>query len=253
MEEYNSARILRIKDDSSDEIDDLIAIEKKVRISVNGKNVLSLYCTPSMIREFAVGIINNEGLISGEWCAERMTIEYGEEIRVDISSSGTVNEGEKVITSGCAGGISLMRSRPEKPITDNISFSAGTVRNVFREFQKKSEGYRLTGGLHSAALTDGKNILAFAEDIGRHNAVDKVIGYCILENVEFPGKIMLASGRLSSEIALKCSRCGIPVLVSRAAPTSLAVAIAASAGLTVVGFMRGDRMNVYSGRQRITV
>ena len=253
MEEYNSKKILRINDHSSDEIDDLIAIEKKVRISVNGKNLLSLYCTPSMIREFAVGIIHNEGLISGEWCAERMTIEYGEEIAVDIPSSGTVNEGEKVITSGCAGGISSMRSSPEKPISDNTSFSAETVRNIFREFQKKSAVYKMTGGVHSAALTDGRDLLAFAEDIGRHNAVDKVIGYCILENVEFPGKIMLASGRLSSEIVLKCSRCGIPVLVSRAAPTSLAIEIAGSAGLTVVGFMRGGRMNVYTGRQRIVV
>jgi FdhD protein len=246
-------RILKIAGHSSDEIDDLIAVEKRVRISVNGKGVLSLYCSPSMIRELAVGIVHNEGLISGEWCAERMTIEYGEEIKVDIPSSGTVSEGEKVITSGCGGGISTMRNTLEKPLADNNSFPAGTVRNIFRDFQKKSEVYRLTGGVHSAALTDGENILSFAEDIGRHNAVDKVIGQCILEDIGFAGRIMLASGRLSSEIVLKCARCGIPLLASRAAPTSLAVDIAESAALTLVGFTRGDKMNVYTGRQRIYV
>lgn len=253
MKEYKTAKILKIAGHSSDEIDDLIAIEKKVRISLNGESLLTLYCSPSMVRELAVGIIHNEGLISGEWCAERMAIEYGEEIIVDIPSPGTVSEGERVITSGCGGGISAMRNTVEEPITDNTAFPVGTVRNIFREFQRKSEVYKLTGGVHSAALTDGEHILSFAEDIGRHNAVDKVIGYCILENIGFSGKIMLASGRLSSEIVLKCARCGIPLLVSRSAPTSLAVDIAESAALTLVGFTRGDKMNVYTGRQRILV
>ncbi len=94
-------------------------------------------------------------------------------------------------------------------------------------------------------------MLVFTEDIGRHNAVDKVIGYALLENVPVQGKVMLASGRLSSEIVTKCARAGIPVVVSRSAPTSLAVEIADAAGITLVGFVRGDRMNIYTGRQRI--
>lgn len=249
--EYHNTKILRINSKSSDETDDLVATEVKMRISVNGKNILSLYCTPSMIREFAVGVIHNEGLIEGEWCPERISIEYGDEISVDIPSAGTLSDHERVITSGCGGGVSYLRKGPENPLADNSKFSAGAVKNIFREFQKKSEAYKLTGGVHSAALTDGEHILAFAEDIGRHNAVDKVIGYFILERMDFTGRIMLASGRLSSEIALKCIRSGIPVLISRSAPTSLAIQLAESAGLTVVGFVRGDRMNVYSGRQRI--
>jgi FdhD protein len=253
MKAYKTRRILKVTGHASGEIDDVIAVEIKVRISVNGKSVLSLFCSPSMIRELAVGIVHNEGLISGEWCAERMTIEYGEEIMVDIPSSGTVSVAEKIITSGCGGGISTTPETGERPLSDNTSFPVGTVRNIFRDFQRKSELYRLTGGVHSAALTDGENIVSFAEDIGRHNAVDKVIGHCILENIGFAGKIMLASGRLSSEIVRKCARCGIPLLASRAAPTSLAVDIAESAGLTIVGFTRGDKMNIYTGRQRIHV
>jgi FdhD protein len=251
VNEYKSLRIKRIKGASSEEVDDFIAVEKRVRISVNGRGVLSLYCTPLMVRELVVGIIHNEGLISGEWCAERMSIEYGDEILVDVPATGAFSEGERTITSGCAGGVSLTRPLPEAMRSDTIIFPAEKVRNVFREFQSRSESYKLTGGVHSAALSDGNVVLAFAEDIGRHNAVDKVIGHCLLENIPFAGKMLLASGRLSSEIVLKCARSGIPVLVSRAAPTSLAVEIAESTGLTVVGFMRGDRMNVYTGKQRI--
>ena len=252
MEPYKTIPVLKLKEGSSTKMDDLIAIERKLKISVNGKSVISLYCTPLMVRELVAGIIHNEGLISGEWCADRMSIEYGDEIKVDVPSSGTLHEGERTITSGCAGGVSFGREVKGK-ITDGVSYSQGTIKAIFREFQQKSDAYKLTGGVHSAALTDGENLLVFAEDIGRHNAVDKVIGYCLLENLPFQGKIMLASGRLSSEIASKCARCAIPVLVSRAAPTSLAIKIAESSGITIIGFVRGDRMNVYTVEERITL
>jgi FdhD protein len=252
MEPYETLPVLKIKDGSATETDDLIAVEKKLRISVNGRNVIGLYCTPLMVRELVTGIIHNERLISGEWCADRMTIEYGDEIKVDVPSAGTLIERERTITSGCGGGVSFGKEVTAK-VTDGISFPPETIKAVFREFQQKSDAYKLTGGVHSAALTDGKNILAFAEDIGRHNAVDKVIGYCLLENLPFKGMILLASGRLSSEIVSKCAGCGIPVLVSRAAPTSLAITIAEVSGITVIGFVRGERMNVYAGKQRILV
>jgi len=251
MKEFETVRIERIRGAVSEEADDVVAVEKRVRISVNGKYVLSLYCSPVMVREFVVGVVHNERLIEGEWCAERISIVYGNEIDVDIPAAGTVAEGEQIITSGCAGGVSIARKLPDVSVSDPVVFPADGIIMIFRDFQKRSEGYHLTGGVHSAALTDGEKLITFAEDIGRHNAVDKVIGCCLLENIPFAGKIMLVSGRLSSEIVLKCSRSGIPVLVSRAAPTSLALEIAASTGLTVIGFVRGDRMNVYTGRQRI--
>ncbi len=241
---------MKIKEKLFDVTDDHIAVEKKLRISVNGKDVISLYCTPVMVRELVAGIIHAEGIISGEWCADRMAIEYDDEIKVDVPSSGTLNEGEKTITSGCAGGVSFGRAAAGR-VTDSVTFPAEAIKTMFREFQQKSDAYKLTGGVHSAALTDGQKILVFAEDIGRHNAVDKVIGYCLLEGLPFKGMIMLASGRLSSEIVSKCARCAIPVLVSRAAPTSLAINIGESSGITVIGFVRGDRMNIYTGRQRI--
>lgn len=251
MDISSRVTIVKIRDTSAEEVEDVVAVEKKVRISVNGQHALSLYCSPQMIREYVVGVVFNEGIISGGWCAERISITYGDEINVDIPASGSISDGEKIITSGCAGGISLNRQLPEEKIADLSVFDLQDVRRLYHEFQKRSEGYRATGGVHSAALADRGSILFFAEDIGRHNAVDKVIGFALLEDIPFPGKIMLASGRLSSEIVLKCSHSGIPVIISRAAPTSLSVTIAEQSGITLIGFARGDRMNIYSGKQRI--
>ncbi len=248
-----SSRItaLKVRGSSFEEVEDIVAVEKKVRISVNGQYALSLYCSPQMIREFAAGVVFSEGLISGTWCAERISITYGDEINVDIPAAGTISEGERVITSGCGSGISMQRQLPEKSISDPSVFGLEDIRELCSGFQKRSEGYRATGGVHSAALADRQRMLVFAEDIGRHNAVDKVIGYALLEEIPFAGKAMLASGRLSSEIVMKCVRCSIPVIISRAAPTSLSVSIAESSGITLIGFARGSRMNIYTGKERI--
>ncbi|HKZ56668.1 MAG TPA: formate dehydrogenase accessory sulfurtransferase FdhD, partial [Thermodesulfovibrionales bacterium] len=136
-------------------------------------------------------------------------------------------------------------------IKDAFSIDAGILKTLFKEFQQRSEIFRLTGGVHSAALSDGEKILVFAEDIGRHNAIDKIIGYSILEKIPFAGKLILVSGRLSSEIVSKCSRWGIPIVASRAAPTNLAIEIAETSGITLIGFVRGERINIYTNPQRI--
>ncbi len=256
MNESVEKTIYKISEESLKTADDIIAVERRLRISVNGEEVISLYCTPSMIRELVVGLLMTEGVIKGEWCTDRMSIEYGNDVYVSIQSTDDVNvmdKKDRVITSGCVGGITFAKKPITEQIKDDFSINAEGLSEIFLEFQKRSRLYQLTGCVHSAALSDGKNILAFAEDIGRHNAVDKVIGYSILENIEFKGKIMLASGRLSSEIASKCSIWGIPVVASRTAPTNLAVEIAELRGITLAGFVRGSRMNVYTHPHRITV
>lgn len=244
-------RIYKHVDGSFECIEDLIALEKKLRVAVNGKEILSLYCTPHMVRELVVGLMMTEGIIRGSWCAERMSIEYGDDIYVDIPAEGEVSTEGKIVTSGCIGGVTFEKGMDLSPIGDTFTIDKEDLRNIFSLFQVKSELYKLTGCIHSAALSDGTSILCFAEDIGRHNAVDKVIGYALLENIPFSGKVMLASGRVSSEISSKCSRWGIPVLASRTAPTNLAVEIADKRGVTIVGFIRGKRFNVYTHPERI--
>ncbi|MFH0933008.1 MAG: formate dehydrogenase accessory sulfurtransferase FdhD [Nitrospirota bacterium] len=248
MNPYIQRKIIKRQGTSFEEREDSIAVEKKLKVSVNGKDFITLYCTPRMIKELIVGLFLTEGIIT-EINPEDMKIEYGEEMRVDIASVDASTEG--VITSRCIGGVTLGKKRNFEEVKDDFSLEAGALKSTFDEFQQRSELFRLTGCFHGAALSDGKRILVFAEDIGRHNAVDKVIGYSILENIPFKNKVMLVSCRLSSEIVSKCSRWGIPIVASRAAPTDLAIGIAETSGMTIAGFVRGDRMNIYTNPQRI--
>lgn len=245
--------IYRNKGHHLEEREDLIAVERRLIISVNGKETLSLYCTPLMVRELVVGMLATEDFIKGGWCAERMTIEYGEDVSVDVPAEGEVSMEGAVITSGCIGGITFPKRLTLQKTDDPFFIRAERLKELFRTFQRASELYQNTGCVHSAALSDGTEIICLAEDIGRHNAVDKVIGYAILENIPFAGKIMLASGRLSSEIVSKCAKWGIPLVASRTSPTSLALDIAERSGVTVVGFVRADGLNVYTHPQRIVV
>ena len=252
MNPYIKKKIIKIQGTSSREIEDYIAVEKRLRISVNGKEVISLYCTPIMIKELVIGLLLTEvkGFSMNKIPLEEMRIVYGEEIKVDIH----VAEGiltEKVVASRCPGGITFNKKRNFGKIKDNFSITIAAIKKLFEEFLRKTEFFQLTGCFHSAALSDGKRILAFAEDIGRHNAVDKVIGYSVIKDIHFTGKLMLVSCRLSSEITSKCSRWGIPIIASRAAPTDLAIEIAEMSGMTLIGFVREDRLNVYTNPQRI--
>jgi FdhD protein len=252
MTSYIKRKILKKSGNSSEEIEDHVAVEKRLRISVNGKEVISLYCTPLMIKELVAGFFLTEGILAGQFCLDEIVIKHlAEEIAVEVPAEGEVGAAGLTVTSGCAGGITFHNKMVLEKTTDTFSIKASSIEAAFAGFQKMGGLYRLTGCVHSAALSDGVKILAFAEDIGRHNAVDKVIGYSILEEIPFTEKILLASGRLSSEIAAKCSRWGIPVLASRTAPTDLAIKIAEESGVTLIGFIRGKRMNIYTNKHRI--
>ena len=251
MESYIKRVIVRNSDAAFEEAEDNIAVEKRLRILINGKERLSMYCTPLMIRELVVGMLMSENIITGNWCGDKMSIVFGDEVTVDVPAEGEVSTEGAVITSGCIGGITFPKRAALQKTDDPFTISAARLKEIFMDFQKLSSLHQLTGCVHSAGLSDGESMLCIAEDIGRHNAVDKVIGFAILEEIPFAGKIMLASGRLSSEIVAKCGRWGIPVVGSRTSPTSLALEIAEKCGVTVAGFIRGNRFNVYTNPQRI--
>jgi FdhD protein len=249
MNLYIKKKIIKKQGTSSKEIEDYIAVEKKLKVSVNGKDVISLYCTPSMIKELLIGLFLTEGILPNKISPDEMRIEYGEEIKVDIPAEDILTE--EMAISRCLGGVTLNKKREFEKVKHNFSITFEALKTIFNEFHEKSESFRLTGCFHSAALSDGERILVFAEDIGRHNAVDKVIGCSILEDIPFTEKLMLVSCRVSSEIVSKCLRWGIPIIASRGAPTDLAIEIAETSGVTLVGFVRRDRLNVYTNTQRI--
>lgn len=257
--------IAKYKDGSLERIEDEIAVEKRLRIFIRGKEVISFLCSPTMVEELVVGFVMSEGLLKGKGilCPEEILIEENPGLK---SVSGGNNDLEAhlfvetemvdnppAVTSGCAKGLTFYSEEKIEYIEDDMEIKAEDVIYLFKEFQNRSNLYRLTGGVHSAALSDGEKIIVFAEDIGRHNAVDKIIGFCLLNKITTKGKILLSSGRLSSEIARKAIRVSIPILVSRTAPTTMAVDIAESYKLTLVGFLRGGRFSIYSYPQRIIV
>jgi len=250
MNPYIKRKIIKKQGTSSEEREDYIAVEKKLSVSVNGKELISLYCTPLMIEELVNGLFLTEGIVTNKFAAEDMNITYGEEIRVDISVAGDISTKE-VITPRCLGGFTLHEKRNFPEIKDNVFLSVKAIKTLFEEFRQKSDLFRLTGCFHSAALSDGERILAFAEDIGRHNAVDKVIGHSIIKDISPSKKLMLVSCRISSEIVSKCAKWSIPIVASKAAPTDLAIEIAEKTGITLIGFVREDRLNVYTNMERI--
>lgn len=248
---YSKRKIIRKHNSSFHETDDVLAAEKRLVIFLGGKELISLYCTPAMIVELIAGFFFSQGLLREGISPDDMDIDYGDEIRVDIVNTGVVPKEGALIRH--LGGIGIETRREFGKVADDFSIQAFAFKTIFSEFQRKSELFRLTGCFHSAAISDGDSILAFAEDVGRHNAVDKVIGVCILNKVPFTGKLLLVSCRISSEIVAKCLRCGIPVLASMAAPTDIAADMAEKGGVTLIGFVRRDRMNIYTNFQRVVI
>jgi len=141
--------------------------------------------------------------------------------------------------------------RLQTKIESPIQILVPDVLSLANEFQQRSTVYRATHGVHSAALCDTKSIILFNEDIGRHNAIDKIFGKCLLEDIPMDARIVITSGRISSEILLKVARRRIPVIVSKAAPTNLGVKLAIDLGMTLIGFAKGKRMNIYAHAWRI--
>lgn len=132
-----------------------------------------------------------------------------------------------------------------------IEISTEEVFALVSKFQHGSNVYLATSGIHSAALCNGRSILVFREDIGRHNAIDKIFGKCLLEDIPTNDRILITSGRISLEIVHKVARRGIPVIIFISAPTNLGVRLADVLGITVIGFVRGERMNVYCNGWRV--
>jgi len=250
MDPLIKKRIITCQGSSSEEKEDMLAVEKKIVISVQGKELLSLYCTPMMIKELVTGLFITGEVIPNKFSLENIDIAYGDEITVNLHFDRH-SIPENFTTARCLGGFIVHKKEHFDRIHDNYSLTAETLRSIFDDFQHKSHLFRMTGCFHSAAISDGSAILSFTEDIGRHNAVDKVIGDMLLKDISFTGKVMLVSCRISSEIISKCARCGIPILVSRSAATDLSIEIAEISGITLIGFMRGNRFTIYTNPQRI--
>jgi FdhD protein len=157
---------------------------------------------------------------------------------------------KKTILSGCGGSTSFIDTEKLPKITSDYTISTADILNAAKAVLT-SELHIKTGGIHIVALLDKAKVLAVSEDIGRHNALDRVIGFALRNKIDLSKTWVIVSGRISSEMVRKCLIAGIPIIASRGATTTLAAETAEKTGLTVVGFARGGRMVVYTNPQRV--
>jgi FdhD protein len=250
--------ILRISEKGPSSVEDVVVKEFPLTIVLNNQELATLLCSPASLKHLAVGFLFSEGLIRSREDIEKIVVDDGRgivrvEIGRDVAAPGD-SLSSRLITSGCGSGASFYRAADAQGrvrLESQFKVSASEILDLVHEFQNRSVIYRATGGVHGAALCDNRGILVFSEDIGRHNAIDRVLGECILGDIETEDRIVITSGRISSEILLKVSRSGVPVIVSRSAPTSLGLKLAADLGVTLVGFVRGKRMNIYTHDWRV--
>lgn len=160
---------------------------------------------------------------------------------------------KRLITSGCGRGASFYSAvdAASQKVESQMKISADEVFALVNEFQHGSQVYLATHGVHSAALADTNHILVFSEDIGRHNAIDKIFGKCLLEDIPTDDREIITSGRITSEILHKVAKRGIPIIISISAPTNMGVRLADDLGITLISSVRGKRMSVYTNEWRI--
>ena len=248
---------------------DSVVVEARIEVDVNdGQARLAMLCLPADLEALAVGFLCGEGALRRrEDLADVRLAPDGRTValRGDFDADALAALGQRwTWGSGCGRGGTArdLDEPPFAPVGPGRPVSTRRLQLLARALQQRGQLWRRTGGVHACALAradeptgrapdadDG--ILLFAEDIGRHNAFDKVVGRACLDGIDLADKLMLMTGRLSAEIVSKAVACRLPMLASRSAPTSLAVRLARRFGLTLVGFLRGSRMNVYTGFQRI--
>ncbi|MFB3924439.1 MAG: formate dehydrogenase accessory sulfurtransferase FdhD [Syntrophales bacterium] len=227
--------------------------ETSLDIVFNGERLISLACTGNHLKELAIGYVRSEGLITTSEDIRAITVSKSKG-SVRISTGRDALYGlptRKVIGSSGA----RFRKAKKKPLLRKMTpgpvFSPDTVYRLMKGLLLSSKLHDVTRGTHCSALADSRKIIAAREDIGRHNTIDMLGGFSLLNKMDCSDKIILTTGRISSEIITKISRMGISVVISHSAPTSMAVELAASEGITLIGYVRGGKFRIYTHRERI--
>ncbi|MFW6104559.1 MAG: formate dehydrogenase accessory sulfurtransferase FdhD [Candidatus Bipolaricaulota bacterium] len=239
-------------------IEDDVVVETSLDIAVNGREVITLLCSPENRKNLATGFLKSEGIIDKYEQIQKINLQKSKK-RINVyltKGSGDLESyfNNKRALASSSGRANLIFDEVVKLESDAKGTPVSDPTNLSRlmsDMQSRADLFRQTGGSHTAALANEKRLLYLAEDIGRHNATDKVIGKALTRDEALENKIMLTSGRLSSEMVLKSIRSSIPILVSRSAPTTMGMNLARETNLTLVGFTRGNRMTFYSAGERV--
>ncbi len=241
---------------------DPVVVEIPITIMLNDDELATLICSPCAHKELVIGFLAGEGFLQNPedikdyYYREKQGVIW---IKTHAPTPAPLLEKflHRNFTSCCGKGrpalYFLNDLHQVNPVNGNVKFTIDQVVRLVRHLEEESHTFKLTGGVHSAALADRDHIIARFEDIGRHNALDRIMGYTFLNRIQTSDKAIVLSGRISSEMVIKSARIGTPVVISKSATTGLALDLAEQLGLTIVGFARGQNLNIYCHSERIIV
>ena len=229
-------------------------VETPVSLTVNAEVWITFMCTPVNLEALAVGFLYNEGVIEKmDEILDVRVCEHGDNVDVwlnhDVEQPTSWRR-----TSGCTGGVTAvdLLAKPNVSFDSNqFKLQPEAIGHLVEMLFESQLLYRETGGVHTSALSNGEQILVSAEDIGRHNTLDKIAGLCLMNNLWPEKRILITTGRISSEMLQKAARMSAPILISRTSPSSLSIEMAERYGITLIGYARKHRFNVYSNIQRV--
>jgi FdhD protein len=227
--------------------------ETVVSIYVNGQELATIMCSPLEQEALALGFLYNEGVIDSlEEVGLVKTNIPRSVVDVLLKRQEFDPPRRMILTSGCGGGVTFQHlTEAYPPLESAFTTAADTLFKRMRDLQGVARLYNLVRGVHTAVLADSERVLVSAEDVGRHNAVDKIAGKALQGGIEMRDNIILTSGRISSEMLNKSRRMSVPLVASRTAPTSAAVGLAAAWNICVVGYVRGGSLRVYTHPERL--
>lgn len=224
--------------------------EQTLSLFVNGQELVSILCTPDKLNCLVIGFLRSEGLITSTKDIVTMRICLDESLADVRLSKQTTLPTKRTITSGCGGGTIFDQATNVIPVNSNWQVTPQQILSGMRLLQSKSRGSLIGGGIrkgmHVSALSDGEKVIVLAEDIGRHNTLDKIWGECILTGEATADRFLVTTGRITSEMLLKVAKMEVPLVASLNSATQRAVELGNYLGVTVVGYVRSDKFSVYT-------
>ena len=227
--------------------------EGLLSIYVNGESLATMMCSPLQLEALTVGFLYNEGVIESADEIGHLQLNLTKSVADVILTRDEVKLPRRMIlTTGCGGGVTGQELSASYPALESEFVTApAVVLRLMRQLQGAAQLYNAVRGVHTAVLGDDSCLLVSAEDVGRHNAVDKVAGQALLDGIDTRDRILLTSGRISSEMLGKARRMRVPIVASRTAPTSITVELAQAWKICVVGYVRAGGMRVYTHGWRL--
>jgi FdhD protein len=225
--------------------------EMQLTIYVNRQELVTVQCTPTKLNCLVMGFLYAEGIVSGMGDVLSMRVCEDDSL-ADVMLSNPEYELptlKRTLTSGCGGGATFKTEGQR--VDSGLVVTPGEVLLLMKQLIGQMELYRLSGGVHASALSDTNNLLVVAEDIGRHNTFYKIQGECLLRGIATRDRLLLSTGRVSSEMLLKAAGMQVPIVVSRTSPTGRGILLARDLGIALVGYARGNRLMVYSHPERL--